>query len=128
MPPNRRPGRRPRGLGAVVYRRFVLEHPSLFRIAFQRVAPWLEMTDARARGRAEESLGRLEHRVSRVEEIGALQGRSVRAAAVEFNAMCEGLANAELRGGTMRALPRARRSARGVRRFETVVRGLTTGT
>jgi hypothetical protein len=45
--------------------------------------------------------------------------------AVEFNAMCEGLANAELRGGTMRALPRGEEERIWREAFETVVRSLT---
>ena len=109
--------------GAVGYRRFVLEHPSLYRIAFQRVLPELEMTQDLLDAR-EESFGRLELRVQRVADQGRLTQRSVRAAAVEFNAMCEGLANAELRGGTMHAMPAGEAVWREA--FATVVRGLTT--
>lgn len=90
--------------GAGVFRGFVRSHPSLFRIAFQRVVPGLrpgpELTDAR-RG----ALTRLEARVERVKLAGLLGRKSVEQGAVEFNAMCEGLANAELRGATLRILP-----------------------
>jgi AcrR family transcriptional regulator len=90
--------------GAGVFRGFVRSHPSLFRIAFQRVVPGLrhgpELTEAR-RG----ALSRLEARVERVQLAGLLGRKSVEQAAVEFNAMCEGLANAELRGATLRILP-----------------------
>jgi AcrR family transcriptional regulator len=90
--------------GAGVFRRFVRTHPSLFRIAFQRVVPGLrpgpELTEARRR-----ALTRLEARVERVRLAGLLGRKSVQQAAVEFNAMCEGLANAELRGATLRILP-----------------------
>jgi AcrR family transcriptional regulator len=108
--------------GAVMYRRFVREHPSLFRIAFQRIVPELvlgpELTEARAR-----SWARLEAKVRRLEDAGLLGALSVNEAAVAFNAMCEGLANAELRGGTLRQLPpdqgeRAWRDA-----FEALVHG-----
>ena len=111
--------------GAVVYRRFVLEHPSLYRIAFQRALPELEMTAALLRAR-EESFGRLEFRVARVAESDQLKGRSVRAAAVEYNAMCEGLANAELRGGTLQILPAGEEKRVWKEAFETLVKGLTT--
>jgi AcrR family transcriptional regulator len=91
-------------VGVAVFRRFVREHPSLFRIAFQRVVPGLragpELTEARQR-----TLDQLEARIQRVEHAGLLGGKPVRDAAVEFNAMCEGLANAELRGTTLRILP-----------------------
>lgn len=111
--------------GAIVYRRFVIEHPSLYRVAFQRTLPELEMTDELREARAE-SFGRLELRVVRVAAIGALERRSVREAAVEFNAMCEGLANAQLRGGTLRPLPSGGEERVWREAFETLVRGLTT--
>jgi AcrR family transcriptional regulator len=87
-------------LGANMYRRFVSARPSLFRLAFQRIAPGLplgpEFFDARAATWAV-----LEARFRRLEDAGLLGRRSVTEAAVEFNALCEGLGNAELRGGTM---------------------------
>lgn len=110
--------------GVNVYRRFVLERPSLYRIAFQRVIPELELTDE-LRVAREEAFGRLIHRVERVAAAGRLEQRGVRAAAVEFNAMCEGLANAELRGGTLRILPAGEEERAWRDGFETVVRGLT---
>ncbi|HEX2086848.1 MAG TPA: TetR/AcrR family transcriptional regulator [Solirubrobacteraceae bacterium] len=112
-------------VGVIAYRRFVLEHPSLYRIAFQRAVPGLELTDDLAAARAE-GFGRLERRVERVAAAGALvEDRDVRAAAVEFNAMCEGLANAELRGGTLRVLPAGEEERVWRDAFQTVVRGLT---
>lgn len=91
-------------VGTAVFRRFVTEHPSLFRIAFQRIVPGLragpELTEERRR-----TLDRLEARIQRAEHAGLLGGKSVRDATVQFNAMCEGLANAELRGTTLRILP-----------------------
>ena len=112
-------------VGVVVYRRFVLEHPSLYRIAFQRVLPELELTPDLAAER-EAAFGRLEYRVGRLAEIGALRDRDVRLAAVEFNAMCEGLANAELRGGTMSGIEHGDEELVWKEAFQTVVRGLTT--
>jgi AcrR family transcriptional regulator len=108
--------------GATVYRRFVREHPSLFRIAFQRIVPELtfgpELTDARAR-----SWARLEAKVRRLQDAGLLGALSVNEAAVAFNAMCEGLANAELRGGTLRELPPGQHERAWRDAFEALVRG-----
>jgi AcrR family transcriptional regulator len=109
--------------GVTVYRRFVLEHPSLYRIAFQRAVPGLAVDEELVRARTE-AFGRLEYRVSRLAEAGRLPHRDVRAAAVEFNAMCEGLANAELRGGTLRVLPEGEEELVWREAFETLVRGL----
>jgi AcrR family transcriptional regulator len=109
-------------VGVGVFRRFVREHPSLFRIAFQRIVPGLragpELTDARQR-----ALAGLEARIHRVADAGLLGGTSVRDATVQFNAMCEGLANAELRDGTLRILPQGdeERAWRGA--LLTVIRG-----
>jgi AcrR family transcriptional regulator len=91
-------------VGVGVFREFVREHPSLFRIAFQRIVPGLragpELTEARRR-----TLARLEARIQPVAHAGLLGGTSIPDATVQFNAMCEGLANAELRDGTLRILP-----------------------
>jgi AcrR family transcriptional regulator len=109
-------------VGVRVFRRFVQEHPSLFRIAFQRVVPGLragpELTEAR-RG----ALARLEVRIERLKDAGLLGGKSVREAALEFNAMCEGLANAELRGGTLRILPAGEEERAWRQALQTVVLG-----
>lgn len=87
-------------LGTKMYRGFVRERPALFRLAFQRIAPGLplgpEFFEARAK-----TWVLLEARLKRLADAGLLGGRSVTQAAVEFNVMCEGLANAELRGGTL---------------------------
>lgn len=107
-------------MGPRVYRRFVREHPSYYRIAFQRIVPGFQLDEALAARRAA-GWRVLEAKVRRLEAAGLLRDRSVTAAAVEFNALCEGLANAELRGGTMRG------DGEEVWRdaFETLVRGLT---
>jgi AcrR family transcriptional regulator len=83
--------------GSEMYRDFVREHPWLYRITFQRVSPDLAFLPPTAEARAR-CWALLEARVARL----PLHGRPVVDATVEFNAMCEGLANAELRGGTMR--------------------------
>ena len=110
--------------GVKVYRRFVLEHPSLYRIAFQRAVSGLQLTDSLHAARAE-AFARLEFRVRRLDECGRLYRQPVRAAAVEFNAMCEGMANAQLRGGTLRILPAGEEERAWRESFQTIVRGLT---
>jgi AcrR family transcriptional regulator len=109
-------------VGARVFRGFVRSHPSLFRIAFQRAVPELragpELTAAR-RG----ALTRLQARVQRAKDAGLLGRKSVEEATVEFNAMCEGLANAELRGGTLRILPEGDEERAWREGLVTLVRG-----
>jgi AcrR family transcriptional regulator len=91
-------------VGVSVFRRLVLEHPGLYRIAFQRVVPHFragpELTEARER-----SLAGLHRKIQRVADAGLMGTTSVRDGAVAYNAMAEGLANSELRGATLRILP-----------------------
>ena len=91
-------------VGVFVFRRLVTEHPALYRIAFQRIVrnlrPGPELSAARER-----AFRGLLHKVQRMSDAGGLGAKPVREAAVEFNAMMEGLANAELRGGVFRNLP-----------------------
>ena len=91
-------------VGVLVFRRLVNEHPALYRIAFQRTVrnlrPGPELTAARER-----AFRALLGKVQRLGDAGGLGGKPVREAAVEFNAMMEGLGNAELRGGVFRNLP-----------------------
>jgi len=91
-------------VGVLVFRRLVTEHPALYRIAFQRVVrnlrPGPELTAARER-----AFSALLDKVERLGDAGGLGGKPVREAAVEFNAMMEGLGNAELRGEVFRNLP-----------------------
>jgi AcrR family transcriptional regulator len=86
--------------GVSVFRRFAIGHPSLFRIGVQQTmgSPELARDFADAAG---EAFAGLEARVTQVEAAGLLGGRSVRDAACEFHALCEGLAAVELRGRMM---------------------------
>jgi AcrR family transcriptional regulator len=83
--------------GALIFRRFALGHPALFRIGVQRmsVAPELacQFLDA-----ANHAMGSLHGRISRLADYNRLGARSVAEAACEFHALCEGLAAIELRG------------------------------
>lgn len=109
-------------VGVPVFRRLVLEHPALYRIAFQRVVrnlqPGPELTAARAR-----AFDALLSRVRRLDDAGLLAGKPTREAAVEFNAMLEGLANAELRGAVFRNLPEGREEQAWRNALSTLVRG-----
>jgi AcrR family transcriptional regulator len=83
--------------GVAVFRCFVIGHPSLFRIGVQQTMGSPELARDFADAAAQAFAG-LEARVTRVEAAGLLGGRSVRDAACEFHALCEGLAAVELRG------------------------------
>lgn len=109
-------------VGPMAFRRLVVEHPARYRIAFQRIVPGLsagpELTAAR-----EQAWNQLLRKVRRVEDAGLLAGRPVVEAAVEFNAMLEGLANAELRGEVFRNLPEGEEEQAWHDALATVVRG-----
>lgn len=109
-------------IGVRVYRRLVLEHPGLYRIAFQRIVPGLgagpELKAARQR-----AWSQLLGKVARLEETGLLRETPVEEAAIAFNAMLEGLANAQLRGDVLRVLPAGREEEAWRLALETVVRG-----
>ena len=105
-----------------VFRRLALEHPVLYRIAFQRVAPVLragpEVTEARQRAFAQ-----LQGKIRRLEQAGLLGGTSLQDATVAIEAMMEGLANAELRGRTLPILPAGKEKQAWRRALTTVIRG-----
>jgi AcrR family transcriptional regulator len=107
--------------GVRVFRRLVLDHPALYRIAFQRVVPGLEASPelVATRQRAWEQL------VARVARLGPglLGDKPPSEAAVEFNAMMEGLANAELRGAVLRLLPEGDEEQTWRNALTTVIRG-----
>jgi AcrR family transcriptional regulator len=109
-------------IGVPVFRRLVVEHPALYRIAFQRIVhslrPGPELTAARGR-----AFDALLGRVERLRDAGGLGDKQVREAAVEFNAMLEGLANAELRGAVFRNLPEGGEQEAWRAALTTLVRG-----
>ena len=82
--------------GAAVFRRFVIEHPSLFTIGVQRTLPEPALA-AGISGAAREALVGLEARIERLNDAGLLGNRTVRDGVREFHALCEGLAAMELR-------------------------------
>jgi AcrR family transcriptional regulator len=82
--------------GVRIFRRFALDHPALFRIAFQR-PPSPEIV-AGFRPAGNEALLILKSRVERLKAAGQLGARPVWPSVSEFDALCEGLAAVELRG------------------------------
>lgn len=113
-------------IGVVAFRRLVLEHPALYRIAFQRVVPGLdggpELVAARQR-----TWEQLLAKVERLEAAGLLGDKPIPEAAVEFIAMLEGLANAELRGAVLRLLPEGDEEQAWRNALTTLVRGFAAG-
>lgn len=110
-------------VGTKAVRKLVLEHPALYRIAFQRVAglePEPGLVAARERAWVQ-----LQGRVQRLEEAGLLGHKVLADAARELNAMWEGLANAELRGDVLRIMPRGAEERAWIDALETVIRGFT---
>jgi AcrR family transcriptional regulator len=109
-------------IGVQTFRRLVLEHPGLYRIAFQRVVPGLgagpELSEARQRA-WEQLLGR----IARLETAGGLGETSLEEAAIALIAMFEGLGNAELRGNVLRTLPAGREEQVWQDSIERLVRG-----
>jgi AcrR family transcriptional regulator len=112
-------------MGVIAFRRLVVEHPTLFRIAFQRVLPEFqpgpELIAARGDG-----LRLLTQRVGRLKEAGVLGDMALTDAVVAFQSTCEGLGNLELRGAIMRMLPPGREEEAWRGTLRNVVRGMTT--
>ena len=109
-------------VGVPLFRKLVLEHPARYRIAFQRITPGFragpEVVAARER-----SLAGLMRKVERLADAGLLGDKPVFEAAVEFNAMLEGLANAELRGTVFPILAAGDEERTWREALETVIRG-----
>src|SRR6476620_8117403 len=86
----------------LVFRRFALEHPALFSVAFHRAsaAAWPLFRDAAA-----EAFGMLQQWFEPLAAQGLLGDRTVNQAAQQFDALCEGMAWMELRGNPLRPDP-----------------------
>ena len=81
----------------LAFRAFALGHPILFAISIQRPTPdsgpWLQASAA-----GKDALAALLGKLDRLSAASGLGGRTVRGAACQFHALCEGLATMELRG------------------------------
>ena len=113
-------------VGVSVFRGLVCEHPALYRIAFQRIVPGFragpEVTAAR-----QQAWARLTAKIQRLKDAGLLDHRPVAEAAAEFNAMLEGLANAELRGRALSLLPEGGEEEAWRSALATLIRGFGAG-
>ena len=109
-------------VGILAVRRLALEHPALYRIAFQRVVPRFEVTAEVAAARAR-AFAQLQAKIRRLETAGLLGGFTVDEATVAFESAMEGLANAELRAGRLPILPAGREADAWRRTLENVIRG-----
>jgi AcrR family transcriptional regulator len=83
--------------GSVVFRRFAVRHPVLFRISFHREAVPRELVGGFAEAQ-QAAFAKLIARFDRLATGGGLPGCPPRQAAMCFHAQCEGLAGLELRG------------------------------
>lgn len=113
-------------IGVPVFRRLVLEHPALYRIAFQRIVPGLDAGPELLAAR-QKAWQQLVAKVERLESAGLLVGKTSPEAAVELIAMLEGLANAELRGAVLRTLPMGNEEQAWRNALATLVRGFAAG-
>lgn len=88
----------------LVFRRFAIEHPALFSVAFHRASArsWPLFRDAAA-----ESFATLVRWFEPLATKGLLGDRTANEAAQQFDALCEGLAWMELRGNPLRPDPEA---------------------
>jgi AcrR family transcriptional regulator len=84
--------------GVVVFRRFAVDHPSLFRLAFQHRDATPSQLWPNVRPNQQAALAELHQRIARLAEAGGLGDLAVSEATIEFHALCEGLATLELRG------------------------------
>jgi hypothetical protein len=94
----------------LVFRRFALEHPSLFSIGIQRTLPSSELWP-QFRAAASDALV-LSRRLIHLQESDLLAQRTVRDATFQFHRLCEGLAAVELR----ETFPPGKPNASGARR------------
>jgi AcrR family transcriptional regulator len=83
---------------ALIFRRFALEHPALFSIAFHDPDPTIR---PRFRTAAMDSLAVLNERFEPLADAGLLGGRSIAEASTQFRALGEGIAWTELRGNSL---------------------------
>jgi AcrR family transcriptional regulator len=111
-------------VGVPVFRSLVRDHPALYRIAFQRIVPGFQAGPEVAAAR-EQAWARLTAKIGRLKQAGLLDHKPVAEAAVEFNAMLEGLANAELRGRTLSLLPEGAEEQAWRNALTTVIRGFS---
>jgi AcrR family transcriptional regulator len=87
--------------GVAAFRRFAVGHPILFSVGVQRTLASPELASRFDAARLE-ALAGLEAKLKRLKSARLLGRRTLRDAACEFHALCEGLAAMELRGAMTR--------------------------
>ena len=107
-----------------VFRRFVCDHPALFRITFQRAVPGVEPGPEMLAARAE-AFPRLVAKVRRLDDAGRLH-IPLMDAVTAYQGLCEGMGNFELRSTAMPILPEGAEEQAWRTSFAALVRGLTT--
>ena len=80
--------------GVVVFRRFTRSHPALFTIGVLRTGVPAEIA-RNFRSAQDAAFARLHARIGRLKKMGQLGSRTESQAALEFHALCEGLAALE---------------------------------
>lgn len=100
------------------------DHPSLFRITFQRIVPDFQPGPELSAAR-DSAFRRLQAKIERLARADQLVDRTVPEAAIQFQALCEGLGNQELRGANLRLLPEGDEEHTWRADFTTLVRGLS---
>jgi AcrR family transcriptional regulator len=83
---------------ALIFRRFALDHPALFSIAFHRGDPAIW---PRTRAAATNALAVLDQRFEPLADADLLGGRSISEASTQFRCLSEGAAWTELRGNPL---------------------------
>ncbi len=84
--------------GVIVFRRLAIEHPSLFRLAFQHRNTTPSQQWPKLRPTQQAALAGLNERIARFGRARGLNDQAASEATIEFHALCEGLATLELRG------------------------------
>ena len=79
---------------ALMYRRFALDHPALFEVAFHRRDPAIAL---RFQSATDDALASLYQRFERLAAADLLEGRTLLEAVLAFSCLCEGMAALELR-------------------------------
>lgn len=79
---------------ALVFRRFALDHPALFEVAFHRRDPTIAL---RFQSASNEALATLYRRFEPLASTDLLGGRNLLEAVLAFSCLCEGMAALELR-------------------------------
>ncbi|HUS31805.1 MAG TPA: TetR/AcrR family transcriptional regulator [Kofleriaceae bacterium] len=83
--------------GVLGFRRFAVEHPNLFRLTCERMAPDWEPGPTE-HAAAMQTFDKLRALVRRCKDAGLIGGRSTAEIAFQFHAFAQGLASVELQG------------------------------